>query len=65
MAWPRRRLSEFENEIGGSRLNGIDTVIFGDDGADRAFQAINLLYRRMGKRLAAARRRLRMRPRQS
>lgn len=50
---------EFENEIEGVRLNGIDMITFADDGRIthfkvmvRPLKAINLLHRLMGEELA-------------
>jgi hypothetical protein len=52
---------EFETEIEGIRINGVDIIAFSDDGAlithfkvmVRPLKAINLLHRLMGERLAA------------
>jgi hypothetical protein len=50
---------EFENEIEGIRINGVDIITFGDDGRIthfkvmvRPLKAINLLHRLMGEQLA-------------
>ncbi len=50
---------EFENEIDGIRINGVDMITFGNDGRIthfkvmvRPLKAINLLHRLMGERLA-------------
>lgn len=51
---------EFENEIDGIRINGVDIVSFSDDGElitrfkvmVRPLKAINLLHRLMGEQLA-------------
>jgi hypothetical protein len=51
---------EFENEIEGIRINGVDIVTFNDDGnlithfkvMVRPLKAINLLHRLMGEQLA-------------
>ena len=50
---------EFENEIEGIKLNGIDMITFADDGRIthfkvmvRPLKAINLLHRLMGEQLA-------------
>ena len=50
---------EFENEIDGIRINGVDIITFGDDGRIthfkvmvRPLKAINLLHRLMGEQLA-------------
>ena len=52
---------EFENEIDGIRINGVDIITFGDDGRIthfkvmvRPLKAMNLLHRLMGEQLAAA-----------
>ena len=52
---------EFENEIDGIKLNGVDIIRFSDDGRIthfkvmvRPLKAINLLHRLMGEQLAAA-----------
>ena len=52
---------EFENEIDGIRINGVDIITFGDDGRItpvkvmvRQLKAVNLLHRLMGEQLAAA-----------
>jgi hypothetical protein len=52
---------EFENEIDGIRLNGVDIISFSDDGRIihfkvmvRPLKAINLLHRLMGEQLARA-----------
>jgi SnoaL-like domain len=49
---------EFENEIDGIRINGVDIITFGDDGRIthfkvmvRPLKAINLLHRLMGEQL--------------
>jgi hypothetical protein len=51
---------EFENEIDGIRINGVDMITFGNDGRIthfkvmvRPLKAINLLHRLMGEQLAA------------
>jgi hypothetical protein len=52
---------EFETEIEGVRINGVDIIAFSDDGAlithfkvmVRPLKAINLLHRLMGEQLAA------------
>lgn len=51
---------EFENEIEGVRINGVDIITFSDDGRlithfkvmVRPLKAINLLHRLMGEQLA-------------
>jgi SnoaL-like domain len=50
---------EFENEIDGIRINGVDMITFGNDGRITRFKvmvrplkAINLLHRLMGEQLA-------------
>ena len=50
---------EFENEIDGIKINGVDIITFGDDGRIthfkvmvRPLKAINLLHRLMGEQLA-------------
>jgi hypothetical protein len=50
---------EFENEIDGIRINGVDIITFSDDGRIthfkvmvRPLKAINLLHRLMGEQLA-------------
>jgi hypothetical protein len=50
---------EFENEIDGIRINGVDMITFGNDGRIthfkvmvRPLKAINLLHRLMGQQLA-------------
>jgi SnoaL-like protein len=50
---------EFENEIDGIRINGVDIITFGNDGRIthfkvmmRPLKAINLLHRLMGEQLA-------------
>jgi len=51
---------EFENEIEGIRINGVDIITFSDDGRlithfkvmVRPLKAINLLHRLMGEQLA-------------
>ena len=52
---------EFENEIDGIRINGVDIITFGDDGRIthfkvmvRPLKAINLLHRLMGEQLVQA-----------
>ena len=53
---------EFETEIEGVRINGVDIITLSDDGARitnfkvmiRPLKAINLLHRLMGERLAKA-----------
>jgi len=53
---------EFENEIDGIRINGVDIITFSDDGAQivhfkvmvRPLKAINLLHQLMGAQLAQA-----------
>ena len=53
---------EFENEIEGLTINGVDIITFSDDGAQithfkvmvRPLKAINLLHRLMGEQLAKA-----------
>jgi len=53
---------EFENEIEGIRINGVDIITFSDDGKlithfkvmVRPLKAINLLHRLMGEQLARA-----------
>jgi hypothetical protein len=53
---------EFENEIEGIRINGVDIITFSDDGElithfkvmVRPLKAINLLHRLMGEQLAKA-----------
>ena len=49
---------EFENEIDGIRINGVDIITFGDDGRIthfkvmvRPLKAVNLLHRLMGDQL--------------
>jgi hypothetical protein len=50
---------EFENEVEGIRINGVDIISFADDGRIMRFKvmvrplkAINLLHRMMGEQLA-------------
>ena len=50
---------EFENEIDGIRINGVDIITFGNDGRIthfkvmvRPLKAINLLHRLMGEQLS-------------
>ena len=51
---------EFENEVEGIKINGVDIITFSDDGRQithfkvmvRPLKAINLLHRLMGERLA-------------
>lgn len=51
---------EFENEIEGIKINGVDIITFSDDGRQityfkvmvRPLKAINLLHRLMGEQLA-------------
>ena len=50
---------EFENEIDGIKVNGVDIIRFGDDGLIthfkvmvRPLKAVNLLHRLMGEQLA-------------
>ena len=50
---------EFESEIEGIRVNGVDIITFGEDGRIthfkvmvRPLKAINLLHRLMGEQLA-------------
>lgn len=53
---------EFETEIEGVRINGVDIITFGDDGARitrfkvmiRPLKAITLVHRLMGEQLARA-----------
>jgi hypothetical protein len=53
---------EFENEIEGITINGVDIITFSDDGEQithfkvmvRPLKAINLLHRLMGEQLAKA-----------
>jgi hypothetical protein len=52
---------EFETEIDGIKLNGVDIISFSDDGRIihfkvmvRPLKAINLLHRLMGEQLAKA-----------
>lgn len=52
---------EFENEIDGIRINGVDIITFGDDGRIihfkvmvRPLKAINLLHQMMAAQLASA-----------
>jgi hypothetical protein len=53
---------EFETEIEGIRINGVDIITFSDDGSQithfkvmvRPLKAINLLHRLMGEQLAKA-----------
>ena len=52
---------EFETEIDGIKLNGVDIITFADDGRItnfkvmvRPLKAINLLHRLMGEQLANA-----------
>ena len=52
---------EFEREIDGIRINGVDIITFGDDGRIthfkvmvRPLKAINLLHRLMAEQLTAA-----------
>jgi hypothetical protein len=53
---------EFESEIEGIRINGVDIITFNDDGSlithfkvmVRPLKAINLLHRLMGEQLAKA-----------
>ena len=51
---------EFENEIDGIKLNGVDIITFGDDGRIthfkvmiRPLKAVNLVHKKMGEMLAA------------
>ena len=51
---------EFENEIDGIKLNGVDIITFGDDARIihfkvmiRPLKALNLVHRKMGEMLAA------------
>ena len=55
----RGAVLEFENEIEGIRINGVDIITFGDDGRIahfkvmvRPLKAINLLHRLMAEQLA-------------
>ncbi len=56
----RGAVLEFENEIEGIRINGVDIITFSDDGSlithfkvmVRPLKAINLLHRLMGEQLA-------------
>jgi len=55
----RGAVLEFENEIEGIRINGVDIMTFGDDGRIthfkvmvRPLKAINLLHRLMAEQLA-------------
>lgn len=55
----RGAVLEFENEIEGIRINGVDMITFADDGRithfkvmARPLKAINLLHRLMGEELA-------------
>jgi SnoaL-like domain len=58
----RGAVLEFEREIEGIRINGVDIITFSDDGRlithfkvmVRPLKAINLLYRLMGEQLAKA-----------
>ncbi len=52
---------EFENEIDGIKINGVDIITFADDGRIthfkvmvRPLKAVNLLHRLMGEQLAKA-----------
>jgi hypothetical protein len=53
---------EFENELEGIKINGVDMITFSDDGTQithfkvmvRPLKAINLLHRLMGEQLAKA-----------
>src|ERR1700681_1736508 len=52
---------EFQTEIDGTKLNGVDIITFADDGRItyfkvmvRPLKAINLLHRLMGEQLASA-----------
>ncbi|WP_309646307.1 nuclear transport factor 2 family protein [Phenylobacterium sp.] len=53
---------EFENEVEGIKINGVDIITFSDDGGlivhfkvmVRPLKAINLLHRLMGEQLAKA-----------
>ena len=53
---------EFENEVEGIKINGVDIMTFSDDGRQithfkvmvRPLKAINLLHRLMGEQLAKA-----------
>ncbi|WP_425989776.1 nuclear transport factor 2 family protein [Afipia sp. DC4300-2b1] len=53
---------EFENEVEGIKINGVDIITFSDDGRQithfkvmvRPLKAINLLHRLMGEQLAKA-----------
>ncbi|MFC0240965.1 nuclear transport factor 2 family protein [Rhodopseudomonas telluris] len=56
---PNGAVLEFENEIEGIKLNGVDIITFADDGRITRFKvmvrplkAINLLHRLMGEQLA-------------
>lgn len=59
---PSGAILEFETEIDGVRINGIDMIAFSDDGQRitnfkvmiRPLKAINLLHRLMGEQLAKA-----------
>jgi hypothetical protein len=55
----RGAVLEFENEIEGIKINGVDVISFGDDGKIthfkvmvRPLKGINLLHRLMGEQLA-------------
>ena len=61
MAQRQRRLLEFQTEIDGIKLNGVDIITFADDGRIthfkvmvRPLKAINLLHRLMGEQLASS-----------
>ncbi|EGP09429.1 hypothetical protein CSIRO_0967 [Bradyrhizobiaceae bacterium SG-6C] len=53
---------EFENEVEGIKINGVDIITFSDDGRQikhfkvmvRPLKAVNLLHRLMGEQLAKA-----------
>ena len=57
---PTGAVLEFENEIDGIKLNGVDIITFGDDGRIthfkvmiRPLKAVNLVHKKMGEMLAA------------
>jgi len=56
---PNGAVLEFENEIDGIKINGVDIITFADDGRIthfkvmvRPLKAVNLLHRLMGEQLA-------------
>lgn len=61
MAQQYSAVLEFETEVEGVRMNGVDMITFADDGRIthfkvmiRPLKAINLVHRLMGEQLAAA-----------